>query len=296
MQNLPSTVDLHTHTTASDGELSPVQLVAQAAVAGVSVLAVTDHDSIAALGETRQACIEQGIELIAGVEISSRWNNMDIHVVGLGIDEQDSRFIGRLQRQMDRRRERAQLMAQRLAKLGYPGLLEKAAESAPQRIPARPHFADALVKVGACKDRKQAFQRYLAQAKPGYVKTDWPDLIDAVRWIREAGGVAVLAHPGRYKLTRTKLDRLVKTFADAGGQALEVSVATYGPEMVKQIADLAEKYGLYASQGSDYHGPSMRWVQLGRMPALPGRCRPVLELLAQKARLRESTSESNGSS
>ncbi|RLT93135.1 MAG: PHP domain-containing protein [Ketobacter sp.] len=283
MQNLPSTVDLHTHSTASDGELTPVQLVAQAAEVGVSVLALTDHDSIAGLAAARITASELGVRLVNGVEISSRWSSMDIHVVGLGVDASDARLLARLQSQMERRRERARLVAQRLEKLGFPGLFEKAAESAPQKIPARPHFANALVQAGVCKDRKQAFQRYLAQAKPAYVKTDWPELVEAVRWIREAGGVAVLAHPGRYKLTRTKLDRLVKTFSEAGGQALEVSVATYGPEMVKQIADLAEKYGLYASQGSDYHGPSMRWVQLGRMPVLPGQCLPVLELLARKA-------------
>lgn len=286
MQNLPSTVDLHTHSTASDGELSPSQLVLQAAEAGISVLAMTDHDSIAGLAEAQQACSQTEVCLIEGVEISSRWSSMDIHVVGLGVDVADERFLVRLQSQMQRRLERAQLVAQRLEKLGFPGVFEKAAESAPQNIPARPHFADALVQAGACKDRKQAFQRYLAQAKPAYVKTDWPELVDAVRWIREAGGVAVLAHPGRYKLTRTKLDRLVKTFSEAGGQALEVSVATYGPDMVKQIADLAQKYGLYASQGSDYHGPSMRWVQLGRMPPLPGQCRPVLELLARNENVR----------
>ncbi len=282
MQNLPSTVDLHTHSTASDGELAPAQLVAEAAAAGVSALALTDHDSVAGLAEARRASAELGLELINGVEVSSRWSNMDIHVVGLGVDPADERFQGRLQSQMERRLERARLMSHKLDKLGYPGMFEAAARQAPQNIPARPHFADALVKAGACRDRKQAFQRYLAQAKPAYVKTDWPDLMEAVRWIREAGGVAVLAHPGRYKLTRTKLDRLVKAFAEAGGQALEVSVATHGPEMVKQLADLAVKYELYASQGSDYHGPSMRWVQLGRMPSLPGQCLPVMTLLAQK--------------
>ena len=281
MQNQSSSIDLHVHTTASDGELAPAQLVAQAADAGVSVLAVTDHDSISGLRDAGRACVERGVALIAGVEVSSRWNNMDIHVVGLGVDADDPRFLGRLQSQMERRSERAQIMGQKLAKLGYPGLTERAAMKAPQGVPARPHFAEALVEAGACKDRKQAFQRYLAQSKPAYVKTEWPDISEAVRWIREAGGVAVLAHPGRYKLTRAKLERLIKAFAEFGGQALEVSVSTHGLEMVRQLADLAFKYDLYASQGSDYHGPSMRWVQLGKMPALPSTCRPVLELLGQ---------------
>lgn len=284
MQNQPSNIDLHVHTTASDGELTPVQLVAKAADSGVSVLAVTDHDSVSALSDAGHACAELGVSLISGVEVSSRWNNMDIHVVGLGLNAGDQRFLDRLQSQMNRRSERAQVMGQKLAKLGYPGLMEQAAMKAPQGIPARPHFAEALVEAGACKDRKQAFQRYLAQSKPAYVKTDWPEISEAVRWIREAGGIAVLAHPGRYKLTRTKLERLIKAFAESGGQALEVSVSTHGPEMVRQLADLALKYDLYASQGSDYHGPSMRWVQLGKMPALPSTCRPVLDLLEQRAR------------
>lgn len=282
MQNQSSAVDFHLHTTASDGELSPELLVEQAAEAGVVVLAVTDHDSIAALELAGKACERHGLTLVPGVEISSRWNNMDIHVVGLGVDSADQRFQQRLQSQMDRRQARARTIAERLDKLGYSGLYAKAAADAPQNIPARPHFAQVLVAEGICKDRKQAFQRFLAQAKPAYVKTDWPLVPEAVRWIREAGGVAVLAHPGRYKLTRSKLERLVGAFAEAGGQALEVSVSTHSPEMVQQLADLTVKFELYASQGSDYHGPSMRWVQLGRMPPLPSRCRPVSELLEQK--------------
>lgn len=282
MQNQPATIDLHLHTTASDGELTPEELVARAATAGVKIMAVTDHDSIAGLSEARVACDRLGLNLVSGVEISSRWNNMDIHIVGLAFNEADTRFQERLRSQMERREARARTIAQRLDKLGYPGLYEKAALGAPQSIPARPHFAHALVEMGICSDRKQAFHRFLAQAKPAYVKTDWPEVAEAVRWIREAGGVAVLAHPGRYKLTRTKLNHLVKSFAEAGGQALEVSVSTHGPDTVQQLADLTLKFELYASQGSDYHGPSMRWVQLGRMPLLPSRCRPVGELLAQK--------------
>jgi len=283
MQNQPSIIDLHLHTTASDGELAPAELVARAAQAGIQVLAVTDHDSTEGLCQARSACDELGLTLIDGVEISSRWNSMDIHVVGLGIKPHDQRFQGHLQSQMARREARARTIAARLDKLGYPGLYEKAAAIAPQNTPARPHFAQVLVEQGICADRKQAFQRYLAQAKPAYVKTDWPTVPEAVRWIREAGGVAVLAHPGRYKLTRTKLNHLVKDFAESGGQALEVSVATHSPDVVQQLADLALKFELYASQGSDYHGPSMRWVRLGSMPPLPSRCRPVSLLLEPRS-------------
>jgi predicted metal-dependent phosphoesterase TrpH len=278
MQNQPSEVDLHMHTTASDGELSPAQLMQAAALAGIKTLAVTDHDCIDGLAEARQTSAELGLQLIPGVELSSRWGAHDIHVVGLGVDTADPQFQAHLSAQMARRKERAIKIGERLEKLGYLQCYEKAAAIAPQGIPARPHFAQILVKQGICKERKQAFQRYLAASKPAYVKTQWPELAEVVGWIRQAGGVAVLAHAGRYKLTRSKLERLVMAFSEAGGQALEVSVATHSPEMVQQLADLTIKFELYASQGSDYHGPSMRWVQLGKMPPLPSRCRPVHRL------------------
>lgn len=278
MQNQPSEVDLHMHTTASDGELSPAQLMQAAALAGIKTLAVTDHDCIDGLAEARQTSAELGLQLIPGVELSSRWGAHDIHVVGLGVDTADPQFQAHLSAQMARRKERAIKIGERLEKLGYLQCYEKAAAIAPQGIPARPHFAQILVEQGICKERKQAFQRYLAASKPAYVKTQWPELAEVVGWIRQAGGVAVLAHAGRYKLTRSKLERLVMAFSEAGGQALEVSVATHSPEMVQQLADLTIKFELYASQGSDYHGPSMRWVQLGKMPPLPSRCRPVHRL------------------
>lgn len=284
MLNQTGSVDLHTHTTASDGELTPPELLAKALAENVAVLAVTDHDTTAGITELRahieSTSVDVGhLRLIPGVEVSASWNNMDVHIVGLGIEIGDLRLQARLQEQMERRARRAEAIAQRLEKLGYPNILAVAANKAPQGIPSRPHFAEALVSVGACEDRKQAFHRFLAQAKPAYVKTDWPDVCDAVRWIREAKGVAVIAHPGRYKLTRSKLERLVCYFRDVGGQALEVAVATHGPDVIQQLAGLALKYDLYASQGSDYHGPSMRWVQLGKMPPLPSRCQSILDLL-----------------
>ncbi|MVF12875.1 PHP domain-containing protein [Ketobacter sp. MCCC 1A13808] len=279
MQNVASEVDFHLHTTASDGELTPTELVEAAVQAGVTWLAVTDHDTVAAVPEMQALCSRNGITLVAGVEISSRWQSQDIHVVGLGVDIGQPHFKDHLAAQMQRRRLRALAMGERLEKLGIQGVFQAAAAIAPQGIPARPHFAQALVGAGVCKDRKQAFQRYLAVAKPAYVKTDWPELEQVVNWISAAGGVAVLAHPGRYKLTRTKLGRLVEAFCAAGGQCLEVAVATHSPDMVQYLAGLCVKFGLYASQGSDYHGPSMRWVQLGKMPPLPSCCRPVRDIL-----------------
>lgn len=285
MHHTPNaSVDFHLHSTASDGELTPARVVALAAAAGVRQLALTDHDTMAGLAEARLASEAAGLELVDGVEISSLWASQDIHVVGLGVRSRDARLLERLASQAERRRQRAAAIGARLQKLGLEDPLQQAAELAPRGLPARPHFAQVLVAQGRCRDRKQAFQQYLAQGKPAYVRTAWPELETAVRWIREAGGVAVLAHPGRYRLTRQKLRRLVQGFSAAGGQALEVSVSTHSPDMVKQLADLTVEFALYASQGSDYHGPSMRWVQVGRMPRLPSVCRPVTDLLAGRSR------------
>ena len=267
------------HSTASDGERAPADLVTAAAEAGVKVMALTDHDSVDGLSATRTAADALGIRLVNGVEISTRWDAHDIHVVGLGIDPKAESLQAHLASQMARRRARAEQIARRLAKLGYPDLLAAACEGAPQGIPARPHFARALMAAGICKQEKDAFAKFLAQGKPAYVKADWPGIDEAVAWIKEAGGMAVLAHPHRYKMTRSRLDRLIRFFADAGGQALEVASSNQDPGSVRQLAGFCEQYQLYASQGSDYHGPSMRWVQLGRMPALPSQCRPVWTLL-----------------
>ncbi len=277
--NLPSWIDLHRHSTASDGELAAAALMDAAADAGVRVAALTDHDSVAGLAEARAAAAQRGLQLVNGVEISCRSDAHDIHVVGLGIDPECPLLQERLGAQMERRRQRAQQIAQRLAKLGLPDVLAQAAEGAPQGIPARPHFARALVAAGVCRQEKDAFAKYLAQGKPAYVKTEWPGVEEAVAWIRAAGGIAVLAHPHRYKMTRTRLERLIRQFAEAGGQALEVVSANQDPASVRQLAGFCTRYQLTASQGSDYHGPSMRWVQVGRMPALPSECRPVWPLL-----------------
>lgn len=272
-------IDLHLHSTASDGELSPTRLVEVVAAAGVTLMALTDHDSVAGLGEARTACARQGMQLVNGVEISCRHGALDVHVVGLGIDPDQVVLTGALAAQQTRRAERADLIAARLCKLGLPDLREAAGAGAPQGVPARPHFARALVAAGQCKSEQDAFGKYLAQGKPAYVKMDWPGLDEAVRWIEAAGGVAVLAHPHRYKLTRTRLDLLLRQFREAGGRAVEVAVANQEVSSVRQLADFCHRYDLHASQGSDYHGPSLRWVQPGRMPALPSQCRPVWSLL-----------------
>lgn len=279
------TIDLHSHSTASDGELTPGELVRAAGQVGIQVLALTDHDTVKGVPEALSAAEQENMTLIPGVELSSRWRQSDVHVVGLDVDITCREFLGNLDSQMERRGNRARAIGNKLNRLGFPDVYEAAVLLSPYGIPARPHFAQALVDQEICQDRKQAFSRYLRASKPAYVKTEWPDISESVQWIHQAGGKAVLAHAGRYKLTRTKLNQLIKAFAEAGGDAIEVSVATHTPEMVQQLADLANKYQLYASQGSDYHGPSTRWVKLGKMPALPSRC----QLLASGFRVSDGS-------
>ena len=275
--NKPGPADWHTHSTASDGELSPVELVQSVKASGLDCFALTDHDTVDGVGQAINTAQELGVGLVAGVEVSSCWSNQDIHIVGLAVDTSHSGLLGNLKQQMQRRQERACHIGLRLEKLGVQGMYDAASALASNGVPSRPHFAQALVDAEVCRDKKQAFHRYLAVSKPAYVKTQWPSLAEVVGWIRAAGGMPVLAHPGRYKLTRTKLDRLVSSFAEAGGGAMEVAVSNHTTDMVQYLAGLAQKYGLYASQGSDYHGLSMEWVKLGRFPPLPSRCRPVSE-------------------
>ncbi len=280
--NLPSWVDLHLHSTASDGELAPARLVEVVQAAGVKVMALTDHDSVAGLPEATSTGVTLGVQVVAGVEISARWDVHDIHVVGLGIDPAHPALLDHLAGQMERRRQRAHQISTRLVKLGFPDLLAAASAIAPQGIPARPHFAKALFRAGLCRQEKEAFAKYLAQGKPAYVKTAWPGVDETVQWIKSAGGVAVIAHPHRYNMTRTKLDRLIRFFAESGGQAMEVVSANQDSGSAQQLAGFCKQYGLYASQGSDYHGPAMRWVLPGRMSKLPSQCQPVWALLGIK--------------
>lgn len=273
---LPNRVfDLHAHSTFSDGDLSPEELVARAHRAGVTVLALTDHDAVGGLPQARVAAEAVGMQLVAGVELSSRWSNMDIHIVGLGVDDTDPSFLARLATQSERRYERSERIQQRLSKLGMGDILAAVKAQVGEKPPGRPDFAQAMIQAGHCRSVDEAFRKYLGQGKPAYIAMEWPALPEAVQWILDAGGQAVLAHPGRYKLTRTKLSLLIADFKQAGGAAIEVVTSSQEPTKTNQLADLAEKYGLLASVGSDYHGPKMPWVEIGRYAALPTRCKPV---------------------
>lgn len=270
-------VDLHTHSICSDGALSPADLVTRARAAGVEVLALTDHDSVAGIPEAAAKAVELGVRLLPGLELSTLWKGFSVHIVGLGVDVDHPGLVAGLAIQADARGERARAIAARLEKAKKPGAYEAAlalAGGEPNRI-SRTHFAQWLLQTGAVTSMQGAFDKYLGNGKPADVPMPWVDLPTAVAMIREAGGTAVLAHPGRYPLTRTKLRTLIGLFVEAGGEAMEVATATEKPDVVRYLGQLTTQFGLEASQGSDFHGPHIPWIQLGRFPVLPAECRPV---------------------
>ena len=267
--------DLHTHSTASDGSLTPTQLVARASEQGVTHLALTDHDGTEGLDEASTAAQQYGITLIPGVEVSVSWHGATVHIVGLQLDQQNQALQSGLGALRDYRRERARKIADKLEKAGIPGALEGAAQYASETMLGRVHFARFLVEKGHAKDMKDVFNRFLVKNKPGYVSGDWATLEQAVTWIREAGGQAVIAHPARYKMTNSKRRRLVAEFKSLGGEAIEVSSGNQHPEEVRVMAKLAEEFELLASCGSDFHSPDNNWIELGKMTTMPPFVTPV---------------------
>lgn len=271
-----STIDLHSHSTISDGLFTPTELILRAAAQGVRVLALTDHDDVAGLEEARTAAAEAGIALVNGVEISVTWNNRSVHIVGLRIDPDHEPLRQGLEKIRAGRGERAKLIAAELDKAGIAGSLEGAyAYAANPNIISRTHFARFLVEKGVVKDTRTVFKKYLVKGKPGYVTHRWADYADAIGWIRASGGVAVLAHPGRYDLGRTNLGNLISDFKDAGGAAIEVVTGSHTPDQFLQFARYAKEYDLLASCGSDFHGVGESYMDLGRLPALPSGCKPL---------------------
>ncbi len=268
-------IDLHCHSTASDGALSPAALIERAAGCGVSHLALTDHDTIAGLGEADRAARAQGIVLIPGVELSCLWKSRTIHIVGLDFDPEEPRFRQALQQQNDNRWARARMICERLDKLGIDDLLLRATEAAGGDVPGRPHFAEVLVGAGVVRNAAQAFKRYLGNGKAGDVKAYWPELPEVVHWINGAGGIAVLAHPRKYQLTATKLRELTADFRRAGGKAIEVSTSGQSSGDLGFLAELCRKEKLLASQGSDFHFPGAPWCELGRIMKMPDGLEPV---------------------
>jgi 3',5'-nucleoside bisphosphate phosphatase len=268
--------DLHCHSSASDGMMAPAALVRRAAANGVDVLALTDHDELGGLPEAASAAREVGIHFVPGVEISITWERTTIHIVGLGVDPADASLARNLQEVRSSRARRAEQMAAQFDAIGIPGTLAGAYACAdnPSAI-SRTHFARFLVKRGVAPDIATVFKHYLVSGKPGYVPHKWAELADAVHWIQASGGRTVVAHPGRYRVSRTDLRRFLAEFQAVGGEGIEVITGSHTPEQYAEYARVAREFGFLASRGSDFHGPTESHVDLGRLPALPPDLKPV---------------------
>lgn len=267
--------DLHSHSTASDGTLSPTALVQRAAKAGVDVLALTDHDETGGIAEATRAADEAGICLVPGVEVSVTWGKQTVHVVGLNIDTAYEPLQAGLARSREYRNWRAEEMGRRLAKHGIEGAYEGAVARAHGRIISRTHFAHFLAENGYAGSVRDVFKSYLKPNKPGFVPGDWATLEEAVSWINGAGGQAVIAHPARYNMTASKRRRLLGEFVDLGGAGLEVVSGSHSRGDNFSMAQLAKNHKLLASAGSDFHGPENPWVELGRLQTLPEGCTAI---------------------
>ena len=269
-------IDLHSHSTASDGLLKPRELVARAAANGVDTLALTDHDDLSGLAEARAEAESRGMRFVDGVEISVTWEGSTVHIVGLQIDPENAVLRCGLESVREGRTTRAEKMGDALTEAGVPDSLAGAKTYAENpNLISRSHFARHLVKTGRAPDVKSVFQRYLVKGKPGFVEHEWASLADAVSWIRAGGGIAVIAHPGRYKFSRAEMQAFVAQFRDCGGGGIEVVTGSHTPDQYFEFAQVARKFGLAASRGSDYHGKGESRADLGSLPQLADDLKPV---------------------
>ncbi len=272
---MPAQIDLHCHSTVSDGLFSPPDLVAYAAKRGVKVLALTDHDDMSGLQAGREAALEHDIQFINGVEISVTWKRRTLHIVGLKVDAGNVALKTALDKVRIGRDERAQEMGEDLARAGIHGAYEGAKALAAQSIITRTHFARFLVESGHAKDTKSVFKKYLVKGKPGFKEHQWMSLEAAVDLINAAGGSAVIAHPGRYDLGTINMLLLMHEFRSLGGAAIEVVTGSHTPPQYQQFAKIAHKFSLKSSLGSDYHGSGISYMEMGCIPELPAGCVPV---------------------
>ena len=273
--------DLHCHSTASDGTLAPADVVRRAHANGVDLLALTDHDELLGLAEAAAEAADIGLRFVPGVEISVSWLDQTLHIVGLGVDPANEALVAGLAQVRGGRDGRAMRIGDELARIGIPGAFEGALRYAGNpALLSRAHFARYLVEVGVAKNVHDVFLHYLARGKPGYVEHVWATLEDAVGWIKGAGGLAVIAHPGRYRLSCAEMNMLFEQFRDLGGEAVEVSCGAHDGGQLLAFARMARKYGLLASRASDFHGPEDSPIDLGRASPLPPDLTPVWTRLA----------------
>ena len=270
--------DLHCHSVASDGTLPPAEVVRRAVANGVEMLALTDHDTLDGLREARGEAVEHGLRFINGVEISIEWGGLQVHVVGLNVNEDDTALNAGLHSIRSGRIGRARRMSEALELAGIAGCFDGAMRFAgnPNLI-SRSHFARHLVDIGVCKDVRSVFESYIVPGKPGYVTHEWATLPESVAWITGAGGVAVLAHPGRYKFSRAEMRQLLEEFKKAGGRAIEIISGSHTTDNVNVFSRFARELDFMASCGSDFHGPNESYIDVGRLAALPQGLTPVWE-------------------
>jgi len=270
--------DLHSHSSFSDGALTPSELILRAKEQGVTTLALTDHDTVTGIAEAQQAAEQQALNFIPGIELSCGWSKKTFHILGLNIDPCNAELLMGTQQLQEIRLKRAKKIAEKLAKNNISGAFEAVQTAAGAGMITRPHFANFLLENNHVSSIQNAFDRYLGQGKSAFINTQWAELEDAIHWINAAGGVAVVAHPMRYKLTASWMRRFLGAFKEMGGQGIEVVTARSNPDEIRRTIHFAKQFELYGSVGSDFHTPKNQWVELGRLPPLPVNIKPIWQL------------------
>ena len=272
--------DLHCHSTVSDGQLAPAEVAARAHAGGVTLWALTDHDQLGGQREARAAAEALGMGYLGGVEISVTWAGRTVHIVGLNVDVDNQELIDGLAETRSGRRARGEAIGEALAAVGIPDAYEGALQyvNDPAMI-SRTHFARYLVDKGYSESISDVFSKYLGDGKPGFVGHRWSKLVDAMKWIKAAGGEAVIAHPGRYDFSPVEFAAFFDEFIQLGGRAIEVVTGSHTPDQYREYAEVARRYGFYASRGSDFHAAGEGRIDLGQLPPLPGDLKPVWECL-----------------
>jgi predicted metal-dependent phosphoesterase TrpH len=272
--------DLHCHSTVSDGQLAPAEVAARAHAGGVTLWALTDHDQLGGQREARAAAEALGMGYLGGVEISVTWAGRTVHIVGLNVDVDNQELIDGLADTRSGRRARGEAIGEALAAVGIPDAYEGAVQyvNDPAMI-SRTHFARYLVDKGYAESTSDVFSKYLGDGKPGYVGHRWSKLADAMKWIKAAGGEAVIAHPGRYDFSPVEFAAFFDEFIQLGGRAIEVVTGSHTPDQYREYAEVARRYGFYASRGSDFHAAGEGRIDLGQLPPLPADLKPVWECL-----------------
>jgi len=273
--------DLHCHSTASDGALSPKDLVLRAKEMGVTTLALTDHDTVSGLAEAQATAQELGMNFISGIEFSCTWNKKTFHIIGLNIDPAHPELLAGTHKLQTIRSERAQKISQKLEKQNIPGVYEAILATAGSGMITRTHFADFLLKNNYVSTMQGAFDSYLGQGKSAFVSTEWASLEDTLHYINAAGGIAILAHPLRYKMTASWMRRFLNAFKAEGGLGIEVITGRTNPDEIRRSIHFAKQFELHGSIGSDFHTPKNPWVELGRLAPFPQNIKPVWQLFNQ---------------